>query len=159
MRGKKIINLKHARTTFQKKVMERIARDNVCPFCQEHFLKYHTKPIITEGQYWLLTENFQPYKGSKHHILLVSKKHVTHFNQLKSGAFLELFLLLEKELKKRKIDGGTILMRFGNTDYTGGTVEHLHAQLVSGQKRSSKRELILTLIGYGNLKSTSTSPK
>lgn len=39
-------------------------------------------------------------------------------------------------------------MRFGDTDYTGGTVEHLHAQLVSGGKRGKDKEPLITYLGY-----------
>lgn len=142
------VNISHARTDFQKKVMEQIKRDKVCPFCEKHFLTYHTKPIIKRGKYWLLTENFQPYEGSKHHLLLVSRKHITHFEALSSAAQAELFSLTASELKARKIVGGTLLMRFGDTDYTGGSVEHLHAQVISGAKRTPGRDMLLTAIGY-----------
>lgn len=149
---KRTVNLAHARTKFQRDVMKRIQQDKVCPFCMEHFLKYHTKPIIAEGKHWVLTTNFQPYKGTKIHLLAVSKKHVQHFEDLSPAAQAELFSLFSKELKKRNIKGGAMFMRFGDTDYTGGTVEHLHAQLVSGNKRSVDREPIITYIGYGDKK-------
>lgn len=142
------VNLSHARTSFQKEVMERIKHDKVCPFCEEHFLTYHTKPILKKGKYWLLTENFQPYEGTKHHLLAVSRKHTTHFDTLAPAAQAELFKLISAELKKRGVQGGTLLMRFGNTDYTGGTVEHLHAQVICGAKRTPGREMIVTGIGY-----------
>lgn len=148
------VNLSHARTDFQKEVMERIKRDNVCPFCEKHFLTYHTKPIIKRGKFWLLTENFQPYEGSRHHLLLVSRKHVTHFETLSSAAQAEFFSLASSELSTRGVTGGTLLMRFGNTDYTGGSVEHLHAQIISGAKRTPGREMILTAIGYKTGKRT-----
>ncbi|OGG47323.1 hypothetical protein A2671_01420 [Candidatus Kaiserbacteria bacterium RIFCSPHIGHO2_01_FULL_49_13] len=142
------VNLSHARTSFQREVMERIAQDKVCPFCEKHFLKYHTKPILKKGNYWILTENFQPYKGSKHHLLLVSRKHTTHFADLAPKAILELFALCAAEVKKRHLKGATLLMRFGDTDYTGGTVEHLHVQLIAGGKRGLNKEPLVTYIGY-----------
>lgn len=142
------VNLSHARTSFQRQVMERIRRDKVCPFCMKHLLKYHTKPIIKVGKHWILTENFQPYAGSKHHLLAVSRKHVRNFTQLGEAAHRELFALFAAELKKRKVRGGTIFMRFGDTDYTGGSVEHLHVQLVSGGKRGKKAKPLTTYIGY-----------
>jgi ATP adenylyltransferase len=142
------LNFAHARTKFQRDVMRRIARDKVCPFCMKHFLKYHTKPILRSGKYWVLTENFQPYEGSKHHLLAVSKKHTTHFGKLPSAAQAELFGLMAAELKKRKVPGGALFMRFGDTDYTGGSVEHLHAQLVSGAKRGKGKETLTIYLGY-----------
>jgi ATP adenylyltransferase len=153
------VNLSHARTNFQRTVMEKIAHDKVCPFCMTHFLKYHTKPIIKEGRYWVLTENFEPYGGSKHHLLAVTKRHVQHFNALAPAAQAELFKLLGDEARKRKILGGAIFMRFGNTDYTGGTVEHLHAQLVSGGKRGKDKKPLITYLGYSIKKSSRPSRK
>ena len=146
------VNLAHARSKFQRDVMERIAHDKVCPFCEEYFLTYHTKPILKKGKYWILTENFQPYTGSKVHLLAVSRKHTTQFSELSPAAQAELFTLFATEARNRNVKGGAILMRFGNTDYTGGTVEHLHAQLISGSKRAANREPLVTYIGYGKIK-------
>ncbi|OGG49154.1 hypothetical protein A3G63_01010 [Candidatus Kaiserbacteria bacterium RIFCSPLOWO2_12_FULL_52_8] len=142
------LNFSHARTAFQRSVMRKIARDKVCPFCMEHFLKYHTKPIIKKGKYWVLTENFEPYKGSKSHLLAVSKKHVRNFVDLSPAAQVELFALFGGEVRKRSIPGGALFMRFGNTEYTGGSVEHLHAQLISGGKRGKNKEPLITYLGY-----------
>ena len=125
----------------------------------EHFLKYHTRPIIKEGRYWVLTENFEPYKGSKHHLLAVSKKHVRHFEKLPSAAQAELFKLFGDEARKRKILGGSLFMRFGDTDYTGGSVEHLHAQLVSGGKRGKDKRPLITYLGYSTKNTTTSSQK
>ena len=144
---KKHVNLAHANTPFKKKVLQRIIADKVCPFCEEHFLKYHTKPIIKKGKYWILTENFDPYEGTKHHLLAVSRIHTQAFDAMPQAAWPELFRLFDTELKRRKISGGTMFMRFGDTNYTGGTVEHLHAQLLSGGKRPGKKP-IHAKIGY-----------
>lgn len=152
---KKMVNLSHARTDFQREVMRRIALDKVCPFCEEHFLKYHTRPIIRRGRYWILTENFQPYEGTRHHLLAVARKHVTSFAELPAPAHAELFRLFGDECRRRKIKGGTVLMRFGDTEYTGGTVSHLHAQLVTGAMRGKGRERLLVGVAY----KTTTSPE
>jgi ATP adenylyltransferase len=149
---KKAVNLAHARTKFQRDVMEQIKKDKVCPFCEVHFLKYHTRPIIKKGKHWILTENFAPYEGAKHHLLAVSRKHVQSFVELSASAREELFALFAAESKKRGIKGGTVFMRFGDTDYTGGSVQHLHAQLVSGAKRAPGREMLLTTISYKTTK-------
>lgn len=145
---KRTVNLAHARTKFQRDVMERIKKDKVCPFCEENFLKYHTKPIIKKGKHWILTENFQPYEGTKHHLIAVSRKHVTLFTQLPPAAHAELLTMFATETKKRGIKGGAVFMRFGDTDYTCGTVEHLHAQFISGAKRGAGRERIPVYLGY-----------
>jgi ATP adenylyltransferase len=145
---KKAVNLSHARTDFQRKVMEQIAKDKVCPFCEKHFLKYHTKPILKKGKHWILTSNFQPYIGTKHHLLAVSRKHTTTFANLPSAAHAELFKLFADEGKKRGIQGGGIFMRYGDTDYTGATVSHLHAHLITGAKRGKGKEMQYVMLGY-----------
>lgn len=147
MKQKRQVNLQHARTDFQRRVMEQIQKDDVCPFCNEHFLKYHTKPILKRGKYWILTENFDPYPGSKHHLLAVSRTHVATLQELVPAARAELLALFAGECKKRGIVGGAVFMRFGDSDYSGATVEHLHAQMVSGGK-GPKKESIVTRIGY-----------
>lgn len=143
----KKVDISNARTKDYADVLKRIQKDNVCPFCEAHFLKYHTKPILKKGRYWTLTENFKPYAGAKHHLLLVARKHVEHFADLSSAAQRELFSLFEAEVTRRGIKGGTLLMRFGAMDYTGGSVSHLHAQIVTGSKRGKNTEPLLTAIG------------
>jgi len=136
----KNINIPHAHSDFQKGVMEQIEKDNVCPFCIEHFLKYHTKPIIKDGTHWILTENFEPYEGTLHHLLLVHKEHIESFEELVEEARDEFFKMWEYAKEKYNIEGATILMRWGDTNRTGGTVAHLHAQLISGGEKSNNKK-------------------
>ena len=51
------LNHDNARTEEQKTLMAKIEEDGVCPFCAEHFKKYHPKPILKETDYWFVTEN------------------------------------------------------------------------------------------------------
>lgn len=144
----KRVNVKNTTSASYAAVLRQIEKDKVCPFCKEHFLKYHTRPIISIGRHWILTENFKPYPGTKHHLLLVSKKHVTHFKDLPKGAYVELFTTLPAELQRRKIKGGGLFMRFGDTHYTFSSVGHLHAQLVSGVRGSKDTEALLVPLGF-----------
>ncbi|KKW32409.1 MAG: hypothetical protein UY78_C0039G0005 [Parcubacteria group bacterium GW2011_GWA1_53_13] len=144
----KRVNIKNTRSKKYAAVLRKIERDKVCPFCTKYFLKYHTRPIIKNGRHWILTENFNPYPGTTHHLLVVSKKHVTHFKDLPPAAHAEIFAILAPELKKRGIKGGGIFMRFGDTDYNFSSVGHLHAQLIVGVKRGKHTELLLAPLGY-----------
>jgi len=146
--GENHVNLNHTRGDRQKKVMERIQNDGVCPFCREHLAKYHTKPIIQEGVWWILTENFEPYDGAKIHLLAICTEHVESIEELPGEAYAELLKLFSEFTRKNKIPGGTILLRFGDTDMTGATVSHLHAQLIVGCSRKNSEEKIRTKIGY-----------
>ena len=50
--------------------------------------------------------------------------------------------------EKENFLGGTIVMRWGDTERTGATVTHLHAQLVVGASREEGGKPILTALGY-----------
>ncbi len=146
--NKKHVNLAHARVDYQKKVMKKIQGDDKCPFCLEHLMQYHTEPILLETEYWVLTKNFAPYKGTKHHYLLITKKHCVGFWELPDEAKIDLFNILDQVRQQDAMKGGTLVMRWGDTEYTGASVVHLHAQLVVGTSREEGTQPILTALGY-----------
>lgn len=135
-----------------KKVLERIIKDRVCPFCEKNFLTYHTPPILRKSKYWIVTENMNPYKGSKKHMLFVFRKHAVKISQMPAVAGAELLQHAQWVQKKYKLKGATLFMRFGEPGFTGASVEHLHAQLVSGQKNSKTKEPLFVVAGYKNKK-------
>lgn len=128
--------------------MQRIIEDDVCPFCREHLERYHTKPILEEDAHWVLTENFAPYTGAKQHYLLISKKHCAGFWELSDASKLSFFRMLDHARTLVRAKGGSLVMRWGDTDHTGASVAHLHAQLVIGTSRAKGGEPILTSLGY-----------
>ncbi|HLD17504.1 MAG TPA: hypothetical protein VJB99_00320 [Patescibacteria group bacterium] len=142
------MNLKHARTEEQVKVMTKIQKDGVCPFCTEHFLKYHPKPILHENEFWLVTENMSPYEGSVHHFLFVCKRHFAMPTEMTSQERIALFDLVNLMTEEKGILGGSILIRFGDTRFTGASVDHFHAHLVVGDMNDEGRESLKTKIGY-----------
>lgn len=142
------LNFENARTPEQIALMRKIAEDGVCPFCAEHFKKYNPKPILKETDYWFLTENMSPYKGTKHHFLFVYKPaHITMPSEMTSGASTNLFELIDWVLAEHKIPGGAFFMRFGETKYTGGSVAHLHAHLIVGDIEAPEYEPIRVKLG------------
>jgi ATP adenylyltransferase len=130
-----------------KAVIASIQKDGVCPFCPAALTKYHKKPIIKEGKYWILTDNMYPYKGAKQHLLVVHKTHIEDMRMLSDGAWKELFDLVAEETKKRKLGGGTFLMRFGETTYTGASVAHLHVNVISPDVDDPSRAPIMARVG------------
>lgn len=111
------------------KVIDGIAKDGVCPFCPEHLAKYHKNPI-EKRKYWIVTDNMYPYKPSKHHRLIIHTEHVTHIDEVSPPAWHELMEIFLAESKNEKIAGGSLIMRFGDTKFTGASVSHLHAHIV-----------------------------
>jgi len=147
--GNNYVNLKHARTEEQESVMKKIYEDGVCPFCIEHLKNYHTKTIIKEGSWWIVTENFAPYEGTLVHLLFIYKKHETDLSQIDHAAFNELYKFVSLAKEKYGIRGGSFFMRFGDTERTGATVDHIHAQLIAGNSsRTDGGEKLKVSLGY-----------
>src|SRR3989344_2738294 len=127
------LRLENARTPEQQALMQKIVVDGVCPFCAEHFKKYHPKPILKETAYWFFTENMSPYAGTKYHFIFVYKPtHITKPKEVAPEAFVDLFALVNEATDEYKILGVAFFMRFGDTHYTGSSVEHFHAHLLQG---------------------------
>jgi diadenosine tetraphosphate (Ap4A) HIT family hydrolase len=145
---KRYINQKHIHAKEQSHVMKEIAKKGHCPFCTKNLLKYHPKPIIKNGKYWVMTENAWPYKGTRVHLIFILKKHKEHLKSLNNKEWSELLKLFKYSIKKCDIAGGSIFLRFGDTNMTGGSVNHLHAQLISGGKQTKNKKTISIPLGY-----------
>lgn len=143
------VDLNNARPGIYKKVIEDIHKSSICPFCPEHIKNIHKNPIKEKGL-WLITDNMYPYKPTKRHLLLIHKKHIEHVNDLSEKAWKELLDIIKEESKKLNIEGGTFLMRFGKSIYTGSSVSHLHCQLIQSDPDNPEYEKtkgVITRIG------------
>ncbi len=118
------------------KVITQIAQEGICPFCPEHLTKYHKHPL-EEKKFWWLTDNAWPYKPRKHHRLLISKTHIVHFTEITPEAWGEIREIVAAEVKRLNIEGGTFILRFGDTGFTGGSVSHLHLHLFQSDPKDS----------------------
>ena len=124
------LNINGAREEEQKELMKEIREADHCPFCMENFRKYNQDEPIKDGKYWLVTKNRWPYKNTKYHFLLIYKEHGVCLSDLKPEAAGEYFTFLKELEKEYQIKGGAVSMRFGDTDWSAGTVNHLHAQFI-----------------------------
>ncbi len=79
-------------------------------------------------------------------MLLIHKDHIENFSEISNSAWLDLQKVVNQVIKNKSIAGATFLLRFGDTAYTGASVSHLHAQLVSGNDNTSAPP-ILTRVG------------
>lgn len=137
------IHLENARTEDQKKVMRQITLDGGCPFCKANLSKYHKKPILKSGKYWLLTTNQWPYENTKHHLLAIAKQHVESFDEMHPEAGAELFKLFSGAIKKYSIKGGGLAIRFGDLSKPASSVKHLHAHLIEPDVRNPKHKDVI----------------
>jgi len=138
-----------ARTDEQRELMAKIETDGVCPFCEEHFRKYHPKPIIKETESWFATTNMSPYEGTAHHFLFVYKpRHIDSPVGMTAAESIELFELVNELIETHSLAGGSFFMRFGKGGYNGSSVEHLHAHLIVGTEKTESNEAIKVKLGY-----------
>lgn len=144
------LNHDNARTNEQKELMAKIESDGVCPFCKEHFTKYHPKPILKETDHWFVTENMSPYEGTSLHLIFVYKpSHINTPKEISPEAAADLFGLLSWATETYTIQGGSFFMRFGNMHWNGSSVEHLHAQLIVGKEKTDDRaEALRVKLGW-----------
>ena len=124
------VDVQNAREEEQRAVMQTIIDNAECPFCPANVRKYHKQPFLKEGTYWRLTTNQWPYPHTKHHFLLIYREHIEKLAQLDPAAGVELLQMCQWLEQEYQIPGGGLAMRFGDTDYSAGTVAHLHAQLL-----------------------------
>ena len=130
------VNQQNARPGVYTDVIKDIAEKKVCPFCPEHLAEFHKNPIDRRA-YWLVTDNMYPYQPNTHHVLFIHIAHIDHVTSISPEAFAELAQLVQEQTVVRNITGGTLVMRFGETRYTGASVTHLHANLVQSNPDDS----------------------
>jgi diadenosine tetraphosphate (Ap4A) HIT family hydrolase len=131
-----------------EKVLSKIKKEGVCPFCEDYFLKYHTRPILRRSRHWFVTENFNPYEGTKRHVLFVHRKHIENPESMSAKAWSELLGHIAWVREKFRLPGGALFMRFGDFHYTGASVAHLHANVLCGEKSDGGKEPIAVTLGF-----------
>jgi diadenosine tetraphosphate (Ap4A) HIT family hydrolase len=136
MKGKKVVDPRNAKSGEYSKVINTIASEAKCPFCPDNF-KYHKNPILKKEGLWFITQNSWPYQNSKYHFVIIGDSHKERFAELTAEDWESIRVLINWAIRRYKIPGGGIAMRFGETTYTGATVVHLHAHLIVPEIDSS----------------------
>lgn len=144
---KKVVNKTYAKGKGEyENVISSIEKKGKCPFCPDNF-KYHKEPILQKKNGWILTKNSWPYKNAEHHFIIIGEKHKEDFSELKESDFKSVKELTNWAIKKYKIKGGALTVRFGDTDHTGATVCHLHFHLISPKLIKGKAKAVYFPIG------------
>lgn len=144
---KKVVNPRFSKGKKEyAKVISSIEKKGQCPFCPNNF-KYHKEPILKRETNWFITPNSWPYKNAKHHFIIICQKHKEDFRELRDGDFKSVKKLVSWAIKKFKIKGGALIIRFGDTDHTGATVCHLHFHLISPKLVKGKSKTVYFPIG------------
>jgi len=133
MGRKKHVNEEYARSKDQLEALRKINHGDFCPFCSRRYMETeHPNPIFAETDHWFATDNRWKYEGAVEHILLIHKDHIESLSEMSSESWLDLKKIFNRVVEERKIPGATLVMRQGDGLYTGATVTHLHAQIISG---------------------------
>lgn len=127
---KRFVDIDNARYQDQREVMQKIIDEGHCPFCLDNWHQYNPDPFLNEGEHWFLVKNKWPYVNTKQHYLLITKDHVESFAELSAQARDELFTLLDWAINEYNIPGGAMSIRFGDTHFSAGSVQHMHVQLI-----------------------------
>jgi diadenosine tetraphosphate (Ap4A) HIT family hydrolase len=134
------VDMGHARFDDQKAVMEQILRDGKCPFCMENLFQYHKMPVLKDGKFWVLTYIQWPRENTRVHLLLIYKQHAVKLSEIDREAAQEFFEFVTWAEQEFGVRGGLFFMRFGETEYSGGSVYHLHAQYVVPDKENPQHD-------------------
>lgn len=135
---KSFVNLENARHEDQLKLMEQIQKGAYCPFCPEHQAKAELMPVLKGGNYWSVRKNRWPYVNTRVHLIFISNAHMERMEDIPPKAWQELLALAKWAEKKYHIKGGAINLRFGDSKKNGGTVDHLHVQLLTAKISNKK---------------------
>lgn len=151
MTSRKEVDVANAGTRAQgayAEALARIADTGVCPFCPEHLAQHHTNPILFENEHWRVTENAWPYAGARYQFVLISRVHLEAAEQLPTGAWQTLGAAYRRLVRDFGLEGAALMLRSGKTEFSGASVAHLHAQVISGGRREPDSEPLRALVGY-----------
>lgn len=123
-----LVDPRNAGSEEYKQTMEEIISEGICPLCPP--FKWHPNPILRDDGRWLITENSHPYENTSHHLLIISKRHIELLSQLSTPDLESILNLTRWATQEFNISGAGLMMRFGDTLYTGATIKHLHAHLI-----------------------------
>ena len=96
------------------------------------FEKKHSSPILREQKLWFVTKNDFPYVGVVHQYLIISKRHTTKATNLSPKEWSEFGIMLKWLSKHLKVKGYSLFIRSGDMKLTGGSLDHIHFQLLVG---------------------------
>jgi ATP adenylyltransferase len=146
MNKKRFVDPRFAKNKEYAKTINEILKAGHCPFCPKNF-RYHKRPILKRNGKWMITGSSHPYKNSQHHFLILGEKHYESFLDLRPNDFASIQKLVRYAVKKFNLQGAGLLVRFGDTRYTGATVSHLHFHLVVPKMRKGKSVAVNFPIG------------
>jgi ATP adenylyltransferase len=112
--------------------MVRLESGGICLFCPEHLANDVAHPTLLATEHWSVTPNRYPYKGTRLHLLLIPREHVTDMIDLSAEARADFWVALGRVRDHYALTYYGLGARNGDCRFTGGTVQHLHIHLAVG---------------------------
>ena len=129
---RKVADVRHAKGGEYEAVIRKIIADGGCPFCPTGF-KYHKHPILKRDGNWFISKSSWPYENTEHHFIILPERHMECVSEIAPSDWASVHLLAEWAIDEFDLKGGALNVRFGDTEYTGATVCHLHFHLIVPQ--------------------------
>ncbi len=119
------------RTPEQRAAYEQSVGSGQCPFCGplETMPPEIREQMISVGTHWRAWHNPFPYSGHANHIILAPIVHWTQPSDVTPEAAAEWMQLNTQLITQLGLPGGGLVMRFGDHEYKGGSITHLHSHI------------------------------
>ncbi|HSE56985.1 MAG TPA: hypothetical protein VLB02_02790 [Candidatus Paceibacterota bacterium] len=124
------VDINNARGEKMIQKWQGIIADGVDPFDPQYVENYLEGTVILESDHWYAFQNDHPYDNIQLQLVIVTKKFFKDSYDLPDDVWLDLKAIKNKLRDQFEITGGGFVMRFGDTTLSGGTVVHLHAQII-----------------------------
>jgi len=120
--------LGNARHAEQREQMERLEAAGICVFCAEP----PGAPVEVPAQHWVVSRNDFPYAGTRLHLLIVPRRHVTDLLDLRDEELAEFWGVGRALRHLYHLEYYGLGARCGDCRLTGGTIAHVHVHLIVG---------------------------
>lgn len=135
-------NFSASRSRAQAENMQWLQAEGKCFMCYQNLVAYKNNRIEFETKHWVATLNAYPYDHTSLHLILVSRRHVKTMADLTSDERADLGEAIFRVEHHYKLDSYAVGMRNGDFRFNGGSVEHLHAHVIVGQRDPEKFEKV-----------------
>jgi thymidylate synthase len=129
------VHMQNTRTTAQQAVWKRILQEGKDPFLKENIVLYHLKGILKEFTHWYIIENAYKYENAETHLVIIINRDIAHLKDTTVDERNELFDSIVPWIESQTAyKGGSYIIRTGEPDFSGASVNHLHAHWIQPQK-------------------------
>ncbi len=132
----------NARYQDQREKMLRLEQEQSCLFCPDKLATDPAQTILKMTGWWSVTPNRFPYRGARHHLLVVPSIHVADILDLPAAAKADFWDVLAWVRAQYDMTYYGLGVRCGDCRFTGGTIRHLHVHVIVGDVQDPRHEPI-----------------